>query len=40
MFPVPSHRHQQVLRELSTAFSVFLQAKKCEVFLHLSMYDY
>ncbi|MED4473641.1 hypothetical protein [Oceanobacillus caeni] len=30
--PVPSRRHQQVLRELSTAFSVFLQEKECEVF--------
>jgi Uma2 family endonuclease len=32
MSPTPSRRHQQVLRELSTAFSVFLREKKCEVF--------
>jgi Uma2 family endonuclease len=30
--PAPSRRHQQVLRELSTAFSVFLREKECEVF--------
>ncbi len=32
MSPAPSRRHQQVLRELSTAFSVFLRGKDCEVF--------
>ncbi|MEB6549793.1 Uma2 family endonuclease [Heyndrickxia sporothermodurans] len=32
MSPIPSRRHQQVLRELSTAFSVFLREKDCEVF--------
>lgn len=32
MSPAPSRRHQQVLRELSTAFSVFLRCKDCEVF--------
>lgn len=32
MSPAPSRRHQQVLRELSTAFSVFLREKECEVF--------
>ena len=32
MSPAPSRRHQQVLRELSTAFSIFLRNKKCEVF--------
>ncbi|WP_194241272.1 Uma2 family endonuclease [Bacillus fonticola] len=32
MSPAPSRRHQQVLRELSTAFSVFLRDKECEVF--------
>ncbi|MEN1968020.1 Uma2 family endonuclease [Lentibacillus sp. N15] len=32
MSPAPSRRHQQVLRELSTAFSVFLRDKDCEVF--------
>lgn len=32
MSPAPSRRHQQVLRELSTAFSVYLQGKECEVF--------
>ncbi|MCD7036427.1 Uma2 family endonuclease [Metabacillus sp. GX 13764] len=32
MTPAPSRRHQQVLRELSTAFSIFLREKECEVF--------
>ncbi|MGG5252204.1 Uma2 family endonuclease [Neobacillus sp. SM06] len=32
MSPAPSPRHQQVLRELTTAFSVFLREKECEVF--------
>ncbi|RWR06355.1 Uma2 family endonuclease [Siminovitchia fortis] len=32
MTPALSKRHQQVLRELSTAFSIFLREKKCEVF--------
>ena len=32
MTPAPSRKHQQVLRELSTAFSVFLREKECEVF--------
>ncbi|MBP2242231.1 Uma2 family endonuclease [Cytobacillus eiseniae] len=32
MSPAPSRRHQQVLRELSTIFSVFLRGKECEVF--------
>lgn len=32
MSPAPSLRHQQVLRELATAFSNFLQGKDCEVF--------
>lgn len=32
MSPAPSRRHQQVLRELSTAFSLFLREKECEVF--------
>ncbi|MEQ6390442.1 Uma2 family endonuclease [Bacillaceae bacterium S4-13-58] len=32
MTPAPSRRHQEVLRELSTAFSVFLREKECEVF--------
>ncbi|WP_229720194.1 Uma2 family endonuclease [Oceanobacillus neutriphilus] len=32
MSPAPSRRHQQVLRELSTAFSIFLREKECEVF--------
>ncbi|MEK4299371.1 Uma2 family endonuclease [Oceanobacillus sp. FSL W8-0428] len=32
MSPAPSRRRQQVLRELSTAFSVFLREKECEVF--------
>ncbi|WP_368975769.1 Uma2 family endonuclease [Caldifermentibacillus hisashii] len=32
MSPAPSRRHQQVLRELATAFSVFLRGKECEVF--------
>ena len=31
MAPAPSRRHQQVLRELSTAFTVFLREKECEV---------
>ncbi|MFD1412973.1 Uma2 family endonuclease [Oceanobacillus jeddahense] len=30
--PGPSRKHQQVLRELSAAFSVFLKGKECEVF--------
>src|SRR5699024_5552945 len=30
--PAPSRKHQQVLRELSTAFSIFLRDKECEVF--------
>jgi hypothetical protein len=38
--PAPSRRHQQVLRELSTAFSVFLREKECEVFLLLSTYGF
>lgn len=32
MSPAPSRRHQQVLRELATAFSVFLRDSECEVF--------
>lgn len=32
MSPAPSRRHQQILRELSTAFSVYLREKECEVF--------
>ncbi|MCJ0930666.1 Uma2 family endonuclease [Virgibacillus halodenitrificans] len=32
MSPTPSRKHQQVLRELSTAFSIFLRDKECEVF--------
>jgi len=32
MSPAPSRKHQQVLRELSTVFSVFLQDKDCEVY--------
>ncbi|GIO25234.1 hypothetical protein J11TS1_38150 [Oceanobacillus sp. J11TS1] len=32
MSPAPSRKHQQVLRELSTAFSIFLKGKECEVF--------
>lgn len=32
MSPAPSRKHQQVLRELSTAFSIFLRDKKCEIF--------
>ncbi|MTH55549.1 Uma2 family endonuclease [Bacillus mangrovi] len=32
MSPAPSRRHQQVLRELSTAFTIFLREKECEVF--------
>ncbi|TYS13252.1 Uma2 family endonuclease [Rossellomorea vietnamensis] len=32
MSPAPSRRHQQVLRELSTAFSIFLREEECEVF--------
>ncbi|MCT1905064.1 Uma2 family endonuclease [Oceanobacillus sojae] len=32
MSPAPSRRHQQVLRELSTAFSIFLREKECEIF--------
>jgi Uma2 family endonuclease len=30
--PAPSRRHQQILRELATAFSAFLHGKKCEVY--------
>nr|WP_252183430.1 Uma2 family endonuclease [Rossellomorea vietnamensis] len=32
MSPAPSRRHQQVLRELSTAFSIFLREEEGEVF--------
>lgn len=32
MSPAPSRKHQQILRELSTAFTNFLRDKKCEVF--------
>lgn len=32
MSPAPSRRHQQVLRELSTVFTIFLREKECEVF--------
>ncbi|WP_144461489.1 Uma2 family endonuclease [Siminovitchia fortis] len=32
MSPAPSRRHQQVLGELFTAFSVFLRDKKCNAF--------
>ncbi|MGD6805067.1 Uma2 family endonuclease [Rossellomorea vietnamensis] len=32
MSPAPSRRHQRVLRELSTAFSIFLREEECEVF--------
>lgn len=32
MIPTPSRKHQQVLREISTAFSIFLRDKNCEVF--------
>src|SRR5690625_4113939 len=32
MSPAPSRRHQQILGELSTAFSVFLRDKECEVY--------
>lgn len=32
MSPAPSRRHQQVLRELSTAFTIYLRDKECEVF--------
>lgn len=32
MPPAPSRKHQQILRDLSTAFSLFLRDKKCEVF--------
>ncbi|MFD2657023.1 Uma2 family endonuclease [Gracilibacillus thailandensis] len=32
MSPASSRRHQEVLRELSTAFSVFLRERECEVF--------
>ncbi|MGD7009502.1 Uma2 family endonuclease [Metabacillus sp. 84] len=32
MSPAPSRRHQQVLRELSTAFTIFLRGEECEVF--------
>lgn len=32
MSPAPSRKHQQVLRELSTAFSIFLRDKDCEAF--------
>jgi Uma2 family endonuclease len=32
MTPAPSRKHQQVLRELSTEFTLFLRDKDCEVF--------
>src|SRR5690625_2854275 len=32
MSPAPSRKHQQVLRELATDFSLFLRDKECEVF--------
>jgi|SRR5699024_5878595 len=32
MSPAPSRQHQRVLRELSTAFSTFLQGAECEVY--------
>ncbi|WP_255840631.1 Uma2 family endonuclease [Gracilibacillus salinarum] len=32
MSPAPSRKHQQVLRELSTAFTIYLREKECEVF--------
>ncbi|TFJ91932.1 Uma2 family endonuclease [Lentibacillus salicampi] len=32
MSPSPSRRHQKILGELFTAFSVFLRDKECEVF--------
>ncbi|MFZ3590252.1 Uma2 family endonuclease [Bacillus sp. DJP31] len=32
MTPAPSRKHQQVLREISTEFSLFLRDKECEVF--------
>lgn len=32
MSPALSRRHQQILRELATAFSVFLRNRECEVF--------
>jgi Uma2 family endonuclease len=32
MSPAPSREHQRVLRELSTAFSNFLQGAECEVY--------
>jgi len=32
MSPAPSRKHQQILREFSTEFSLFLRGKDCEVF--------
>ncbi|TMN22119.1 Uma2 family endonuclease [Lentibacillus cibarius] len=32
MSPAPSRKHQQILRDLSTAFANFLRDKTCEVF--------
>lgn len=32
MSPAPSRKHQQILRDLSTEFSLFLRDKVCEVF--------
>ncbi|MFC0272612.1 Uma2 family endonuclease [Metabacillus herbersteinensis] len=32
MSPVPSRKHQQVLRELSTEMTLYLRDKECEVF--------
>jgi|SRR5690625_302833 len=32
MSPAPSRQHQRVLRELTTAFSTFLQGAECEVY--------
>lgn len=32
MSPAPSRKHQEILRELATAFSVFLRGKECKAF--------
>ncbi|KGK91630.1 hypothetical protein DP73_02585 [Desulfosporosinus sp. HMP52] len=32
MTPAPSSNHQRVIRELATAFNVFLKGKSCEIF--------
>jgi len=32
MTPAPSSNHQRIIRELATAFNVFLKGKNCEIF--------